>query len=56
MEKSKISQKNNSSIINVLNTLPEFKIVIIGDGGVGKSTFLKRHITGEYEKRYEGIF
>ena len=29
-----------------------FKLVIIGDGGVGKTTFVKRHITGEYEKRY----
>jgi GTP-binding nuclear protein Ran len=29
-----------------------FKIVIVGDGGVGKTTFVKRHITGEFEKQY----
>ena len=29
-----------------------FKLVIIGDGGVGKTTFVKRHITGEFQKPY----
>eukprot|EP01095_Lingulamoeba_sp_RSL-Kostka_P009197 TRINITY_DN3157_c1_g1_i1.p1 TRINITY_DN3157_c1_g1~~TRINITY_DN3157_c1_g1_i1.p1 ORF type:complete len:220 (+),score=61.58 TRINITY_DN3157_c1_g1_i1:231-890(+) len=28
------------------------KIVIIGDGGVGKSSFAKRYIHGEFEKHY----
>jgi len=39
---------------NVLNEqgIPEFKCVLIGDGGVGKTTFVKRHKTGEFEKRY----
>lgn len=32
--------------------IPEFKIVLIGDGAVGKTTFVKRHITGEFEKAY----
>jgi len=27
---------------------------LVGDGGVGKTTFVKRHITGEFEKRYVG--
>lgn len=38
---------------NVLNEqgIPEFKCVLIGDGGVGKTTFVKRHKTGEFEKR-----
>ena len=29
-----------------------FKLVIIGDGGVGKTTFVKRHLTGEFNCRY----
>ena len=28
------------------------KLVLVGDGGVGKTTFVKRHQTGEFEKRY----
>ncbi|KAF3447163.1 hypothetical protein FNV43_RR12343 [Rhamnella rubrinervis] len=29
---------------------PSFKLVIVGDGGTGKTTFVKRHLTGEFEK------
>jgi GTP-binding nuclear protein Ran len=25
---------------------------LVGDGGVGKTTFVKRHMTGEFEKKY----
>nr|QBK92446.1 MAG: Ras family GTPase [Pithovirus LCPAC401] len=28
------------------------KIVFVGDGGVGKTTFITRHMTGKFEKRY----
>ena len=31
---------------------PQFKLLLVGDGGVGKTTFVKRHMTGEFEKRY----
>ena len=26
--------------------------MLVGDGGVGKTTFVKRHLTGEFEKKY----
>jgi GTP-binding nuclear protein Ran len=28
------------------------KLVLVGDGGVGKTAFVKRHQTGEFEKKY----
>jgi GTP-binding nuclear protein Ran len=28
------------------------KLVLVGDGGVGKTTFVKRHQTGEFEKKH----
>jgi len=28
--------------------------VLVGDGGTGKTTFVKRHLTGEFEKKYIG--
>ncbi|CAD8121130.1 unnamed protein product [Paramecium sonneborni] len=30
----------------------EFKLVLVGDGAVGKTTFVKRHLTGEFQKQY----
>lgn len=32
---------------------PKMKLILVGDGGVGKTTFVKRHRTGEFEKKYE---
>jgi len=29
-----------------------FKLILCGDGGTGKTTFVKRHLTGEFEKKY----
>lgn len=40
--------------LNTYHSTPvaEFKLVLIGDGGVGKTTYVKRHKTGEFEKKY----
>lgn len=35
-----------------MDNIPQFKIVLIGDGGTGKTTYVKRHVTGEFEKKY----
>eukprot|EP00343_Euplotes_focardii_P006880 CAMPEP_0205821102 /NCGR_PEP_ID=MMETSP0206-20130828/5169_1 /ASSEMBLY_ACC=CAM_ASM_000279 /TAXON_ID=36767 /ORGANISM="Euplotes focardii, Strain TN1" /LENGTH=217 /DNA_ID=CAMNT_0053116329 /DNA_START=25 /DNA_END=678 /DNA_ORIENTATION=+ len=31
---------------------PKFKLILVGDGGTGKTAFVKRHRTGEFEKKY----
>lgn len=35
-----------------LNPVTELKMILVGDGGVGKTTFVKRHLTGEFERKY----
>jgi len=32
--------------------IPKFKLILVGDVGVGKTTYVKRHRTGEFEKKY----
>jgi len=32
--------------------IPTWKLLLVGDGGTGKTTFVKRHRTGEFEKKY----
>jgi len=33
-------------------SIPKFKLILVGDGGVGKTTFVTRHSTGEFDKKY----
>lgn len=50
-----IFYKQNNSIMSFefLNqAFQEFRINIIGSAGVGKTTFIKRHITGEFIREY----
>ena len=42
------SKDNN----NNKSQAPTFKLVLIGDGGVGKTCFINRHSTGHFEKNY----
>jgi len=34
------------------SNIPTWKLLLVGDGGTGKTTFVKRHRTGEFEKKY----
>lgn len=34
-------------------SIPTFKCVIVGDGGVGKTTFLQKHYSGEFTQMYK---
>merc|ERR1712086_434854 len=38
--------------MSTITQIPQFKCLLVGDGGVGKTTFVKRHLTGEFEKKY----
>lgn len=38
--------------MNEEENIPQYKLILVGDGGVGKTTFVKRHLTGEFEKKY----
>merc|ERR1712232_100012 len=44
--------KMTETVEVVENVKREFKLVLIGDNGVGKSTFIRRHIEGEKMKKY----
>jgi len=35
-----------------MSALPPFKTIVVGDGCTGKTTFVTRHISGEFRKQY----
>ena len=37
------------------NTIHNFKLTFIGDGGTGKTTYIRRHILGDFETIYNRI-
>jgi len=48
---SKLTNPADQKALSQQN-IPKFKLLLVGDGGVGKTTFVKRHKTGEFEKKY----
>ena len=50
-----MNQNQSNQQMNRQN-VPQFKLVLVGDGGVGKTTFVKRHKSGEFEKKYVGQY
>lgn len=38
--------------MQVEEQIPTFKLVLVGDGAVGKTSLVKRHLTGEFQRKY----
>ncbi|KAL7241984.1 hypothetical protein ACSBR1_014542 [Camellia fascicularis] len=53
--KAPVSEYSNPMALLNQQTIdyPSFKLVIVGDVRTGKTTIVKRHLTGEFEKKYE---
>ncbi|GJJ70981.1 GTP-binding nuclear protein Ran [Entomortierella parvispora] len=48
MEHSALQQLNGTQPLAEAT----YKLILVGDGGTGKTTFVQRHLTGEFEKKY----
>lgn len=44
--------ENTTTTNNATNQHKSYKIVLVGDGGVGKTTLVKRHLTNTFETKY----
>lgn len=42
----KIAEVYSTAEFKMADDMPTFKLVLVGDGGTGKTTFVKRHLTG----------
>ena len=31
---------------------PTFKLILVGDGATGKTTYVQRHVSGEFRRQY----
>ena len=49
---TKNSNETMSNETKPTTQIPTFKILFIGDGGVGKTTLIKRHSTGQFDPKY----
>jgi len=49
-----INPEQSAQVVPQQSPTPQFqyKVVLVGDGGTGKTTFVKRHLSGEFEKKY----
>jgi len=52
MQQAQASMMQQQAQQQQADNTPKFKLILVGDGGVGKTTFVKRHRTGEFEKKY----
>ncbi len=39
-------------MLNIPADIPQFKVVLCGDGGTGKTTLVNKHKTGEFRRAY----
>lgn len=40
------------SMTDIPSTVPQFKVVLCGDGGTGKTTLVNKHKNGEFRRAY----
>lgn len=43
---------DEEQVVEPVQPTPTFKCILVGDGGVGKTAFVRRHLTGEFQQIY----